>query len=112
MTKRILDYDPQTAITTTFDYDPHNDTAIVSREQDVGLILDINKAITNNEDISKKGIKEGWWHYAQVPNIVIEKWRTEHGVDFFNKDHQKAWLKLLNQPEYRYLKTTTKMHRG
>lgn len=112
MSKRVLDYDPLTGITTNFEYNYATDETTISREQDVELILDINKAITNDEDISKKGIKHGWWHYAQVPNIIIEKWRREHGVDFFNKDHQKAWLKLINQPEYRYLKTTTKMHRG
>ncbi len=112
MSKRILDYDPQTAITTWFDYDPSTDETHIGREQDVSLILDINKAITNDEDISKAGIKSGWWHYAQVPNIIIEKWLNEYGVDFYNKDHSKAVFKLLNDPQYRYLKTTTKMHRG
>lgn len=112
MAKRILDYDPQTAITTTFDYIPETDTTVIAREQDVSTILDINKAIANDDDLTKKGMKAGWWHYAQIPNIIIEKWITEHGVDLFNKDHQKAVFKLLNQPEYRYLKTTTKMHRG
>ena len=88
------------------------DETTIGRHQDVETILDINKAITLDEDISKRGIKAGWWHYATIPNIIIEKFRTEHGVDFFNKDHQKAIFRLLNQPEYRYLKTTTKMHRG
>ena len=112
MSKRVLEYDPLTAITTYFDYDYSSDKTTISREQDVELILDINKAIQNDESISKAGIKDSWWHYAQVPNIVIEKWKSEHGVDMFNKDHQKAVFRLLNQPEYRYLKTTTKMHRG
>ena len=112
MSKRILEYDPVTAITTTFEYDPISDETIIGRHQDVGVILDMNKAVANDEDISKRGIKAGWWHYATIPNIIIEKFRTEHGVDFFNKDHQKAIFRLLNQPEYRYLKTTTKMHRG
>ena len=107
-----MDYDPLTAITTTFEYDEVTDRTTIGREQDVSIILDANKAITNDESISKQGIKSGWWHYAQVPNIVIEKWLNEHGVNFYNKDHQKAVFKLLNQPEYRYLKTTTKMHRG
>ena len=112
MSKRILDYDPWTGITTTFEHDSVTDETTIGRHQDVETILDINKAIAKDEDIWKRGVKNSWAHYAQVPNIVIEKWRREHGVDFFNKDHEKAWLKLLNQPEYRYLKTTTKMHRG
>jgi hypothetical protein len=112
LAKRILDYDPETAITTWFDYDPSTDETTIAREQDVSTILDINKVIQNDDQISRDGIKSGWWHYAQIPNIVIERWITEHGVDLYNKDHQKAVFRLLNQPEYRYLKTTTKMHRG
>lgn len=113
MTKRVLEYDPLTGITTSVEYVPETDTTIVHREQDtVGLILDANKALQNDEKFTKDGIKNSWWHYAQIPNIIIEKWLNEHGVDLYNKDHQKAVFRLLNQPEYRYLKTTTKMHRG
>ena len=101
-----------TGVTTTFDYDHSTDKTIIGYEQDVSLLLDANKALQNDEEYSKKGIKDGWWHYAKIPMIVIEKWLNEHGVDAFNKDHQKAVYRLLNQPEYRYIKTTTKMHRG
>lgn len=110
--KRVLDYDPQTGITTYFDFDHASNTTIVGREQDVSLILEANKTLQNNEDYSKKGIKDGWWHYASYPAVVIEKWLNEFGVDVFNRDHQKKVLELTNRPEYRYLKTTTKMHRG
>jgi hypothetical protein len=112
LAKQILDYDPFTGMTTTFEYDHATDETTIGREQDVSFLLDMNRAMANDEYISKEGIKNGWWHYAQIPNIVIEKWLNEHGVDLYNKDHQKAVFKLLNQPEYRYLKTTTKMHRG
>jgi hypothetical protein len=112
MAKRVLDYDPFSKITTYFEYHPETDTAVTIREQDTSLILDANKVLQNNDQLTRDGIKNSWWHYAQIPNIVIEKWLTEHGVDLYNKDHQKAVFRLLNQPEYRYLKTTTKMHRG
>jgi len=101
-----------TGITTTFDYIPETDTTILYREQDVSAILDANKAIANDGQITKDGIKGNWWHYFQIPNIVIEKWLNEHGVDVYNKDHMKKVFELVNRPEYRYLKTTTKMHRG
>ena len=113
MAKRVLDYDPMTGITTYFDYiHEEGEKTIITREQDVSTILEANKAIQNDDQITRDGIKKSWWHYAQIPNIIIEKWQTEHGVDLFNRDHQKAVFRLLNQPEYRYLKTTTKMHRG
>ena len=110
--KRILDYDPFSRITTTFDYVPETDTTVLYREQDVSHILDMNKALQNEPDITKQGIKTGWWYYSQIPAIVIEKWLNEFGVDVYNRDHQKKVFELTNRPEYRYLKTTTKMHRG
>lgn len=115
MAKRILDYDPFSGITTTFDYEHDTDTAIVARSQDVSLILDANKVLQNNDEVTKKGIKNDWWHYAQIPNIVMEIWLTKHGVDAMKKENWEkgggVW-KLLNDPEYRYLKTTTKYHAG
>lgn len=112
MTKRIVDYNPHNGVTTYFDYDHASDTTIVGYEQDVSLILDVNKKLQNDDDYSKKGIKQSWWHYATYPPIIINKWLMEYGVNVFNKDHQKKVLELTNRPEYRYLKTTTKMHRG
>jgi hypothetical protein len=101
-----------TGITTSVDYIPESDKTVVIREQDASLIIEANKVLQNNDDLTKGGIKNSWWHYAQIPNIVIEKWKSEHGVDLFNKDHQKAVFKLLNDPQYKYLKTTTKYHAG
>ena len=112
MTKRVLDYNPYSGITTTFDYNPVDDTTTIGRYEDVSAVIEYGKDLQKHEQYSKDGIKNGWWHYFTLPNIIIEKWKNEHGVDVFNKDHQKAVFRLVNQPEYRYLKTTTKMHRG
>lgn len=101
-----------TGMTTFHEYIHSEDKTIISREQDVTSILEMNKAMANNDDVWKEGVKNCWAHYAQIPNIIIEKWLNEHGVNLYDKDHQKAVFKLLNQPEYRYLKTTSKMHRG
>lgn len=108
--KQVLEYDPWSGITTTFDYDEASDTTIISREQDVSSLLDFNKTLANEDGVTKEGIKNSWWLYANIPNIVIEKWLNEHGVNVYDKDHNKAVFRLLNQPEYRYLKTTNKFH--
>ena len=112
MSKRVLDYDPTSGITTYFDYEADNDTALIYHEQDVTPILDMNKALQNEPDAWKQGVKNSWAHYAQIPNIVVQKWLNEHGVNLYDKNHQKAVFRLLNDPEYRYLKTTTKFHAG
>lgn len=115
MAKRILDYDPFTQITTYHEYIESEDKEIITTEQDVSFLLDMNKALQNETDATKQGIKNGWWHYAQIPNVIQEKWLFEHGVDVFKKENWekngRVW-KLLNDPEYRWLKTTTKYHAG
>lgn len=108
MTKRIVDYDPYTRMTTTFDYDHVSDTTIIGREQNVEGIIEVNKALANNEDYTKGGIKESWFHCATIPNVVAEIWLNRYGVNVFDKNHTKAVKRLLNDPEWRYLKTTTK----
>lgn len=99
-------------MTTYFDYDHATDTTIVGSEQDVSVLLAVNKELQKSESYTRKGIKASWWHYASYPAIIIEKWMREYGVNVWNKDHQKKVFELTNRPEYRYLKTTTKMHRG
>lgn len=115
MSKRVLEYDPFSGITTYFEYHPENDETVISREQDVSFLLDMNKSMANDGDIWKQGVKNNWAHYAQIPNIVIEKWLNEHGVDAMKSENWEKYgpvWKLLNSPEYRYLKTTSKMHWG
>ena len=108
--KRIIDYNPLTGISTWFEYHSETDMTVISRLQDVEPILELNKAKANDTDLTKRGFNESWWEYASIPNIVIEKWKTEFGIDVYNKDHWKAIFKKLNDPEYRYLKTTAKWH--
>ena len=36
---------------------------------------------------------------------VVYEWKRTYGVDLFNKDHKEGVRKLLNSPDYRYLKT-------
>jgi hypothetical protein len=107
LAKRIVDYDPFTRVTTTFDYDHVSDTTYVGTYQDITPILELNKALQNDENYSKDGIKDEWWHMCKIPNLVIEKWRNEKGIDVLNKDHWPAVKKLLNDPEYKWLKTTS-----
>ena len=110
MSKRILDYDPQTGVTEYFEYDSLSDTTTLSRHQDVESVLEGNKTLQNDTDYTKKGIKGSFWHYANIPLITIEKWLNEEGIDVFNKNHERKVFQKLNSPEYRFLKTTHKTH--
>lgn len=109
MAKQILDYDPDTLTTQYHHFDPVTGITTIETVQNVEPYLERNKILRNDEDYSRRGIKNEMWHYASIPNQVIEKIRQDHGLDVFNKDHSKAVLRIINT-EYPYLKVTTKHH--
>ena len=84
MSKRLLDYDPFTGITQYFTYDAETDRTIIESTADVEASLELGKAMQNHPEYSKDGIKSGWWHFAHIDPILIEKWRIEKGIDIFN----------------------------
>ena len=110
--KRELSYDPMTGVRETWGYDPDTDTTYIETSQDVEPILDINKAIANDDDATRKGIKDGMWRYAVIPLIVQLRWLTEYGSANWpmKPGNEKLLFKLLNSPEWRYLRTTGKIH--
>lgn len=52
------------------------------------------------------------WHYASIPLIVQLKWLTEYGKENYplKQGNEKLLFKLLNSPEWKYLKATGKLH--
>jgi len=109
--KRFVDYDPVSGITTYSDYESATDTLKVGYEfESVAPALDHNKALQNDEQYTKDGIKAGWWHYAHIPISLIHKWQVEEGINVLDKNDERKVFQKLNSPEYRYLKTTTKTH--
>ena len=103
---KFVDYDPERDVATYEDmYDGHLQ---IHYRQDVEPVLEYTKAL-RNDDLTDYGIKNDMWHYAYIPPVMILMMRFKHGVDIFNKDHQKKFFQLLNT-EYPYLKTTTKNH--
>lgn len=110
MLRKLLDHNPLTGESVVFEADGAKVT--LTHEQNVESILDANKRLANDQSASRKGIKNEMWHYATIPNVVALKWKLELGVDIFDPSHRKAMFRLLNQPEYAYLKTTTLKHGG
>lgn len=110
MGTRIVDVDPFSGETVTFRYDHKDDSFVIGHHQDCTPIIEDNKRAMLNVDKHKAQSKYEWAHYAKIPNIIILKWRLENGVDFFNRDHWKDVMKLLNSREYAYLKRTTYFH--
>jgi hypothetical protein len=104
----LFDYDPLTGVAEYFDYDRENDVAVIRTVQDVDGFLDEMKRRRQDAELTRKGIKQGWWHYASIPSVVILQLRAK-GIDVYNKDHAKAVFREINE-NYPYLKTTDKKH--
>lgn len=103
---KFVEYDPLRGMAL---YEDMNDNHMqVHYRQDVEPLLEYTKLL-RNEGATDSGIKNDFWHYAQIPETVILEMRFKHGVDLFNKDHEKRVFELINR-EYPYLKTTNKHH--
>lgn len=97
---RLLDFDPATGLETYHEYDAATDTTLLHYRQDVEPILEANKARAN----AATGPMGEMVHVASIPVSVQLKWYVEKGVDVLNPDHKKAVAKLLDDPDWRYLK--------
>ncbi len=91
---KTYEYNEQTG--TYYEIEDHVDGGLIIKTlQDVEPVLEHVKEI-RNRGTNDKGIKQNWWPYATVPAAVWLKWKSDYGVDIFDKNHQGAVLKLLN----------------
>ena len=77
-----------------------------SRSADLQANVDENKRLQNDDRNRFKVDGITFERVASVPLYLVELWKKQYGVDVFNKDHEKAVARLLNDPDLRYLKTT------
>lgn len=103
MSKRLFDYDPLTGITEYFE-DLGGDKFAIHTTQNVDPFIEANK---QKQNTGKEYWKAGgdMRHEATVPIGVQYEWMTKYGIDVYNPDHLKGVTRLLNDPEWRYLKT-------
>jgi len=107
--KRLLDYDPLTGKKEIAHYDYQTDTLTIETQQDVQKALDYTKSLANDTTYTRKGMKEGWLHYAHLPDSVILELRVKHGLSIHNPDHTNAIFRKVNEL-YPHLKTTVMRH--
>jgi hypothetical protein len=103
MTEYLLDRNPQTGITETFEYDDVTGKITLRRWQDVEAAIDVNKGFHLYGD----GKGRDMWYAASIPAEVAAKWLAEKGVNTWRKDHWPAVRKLLNDPEWKHLRPTS-----
>lgn len=89
---------------------------IIKRTQDVSAILENNREMANANDQGWRKKDDKSLLIASIPNIVIEMWLKE-GINVWLAKvdrrtgrpnwHLKQVLRRLDDPEWRYLKTTS-----
>lgn len=113
MARRLIEHDPLTHQSVWHHYDHETRTTTIETVQDVAPYLRVTQAERNRgvggakglNDISRKQIKDGWWHVARIPVTVQHYWLKTYGVDIYNKHHQDRVRKLLNDPDWAYLRS-------
>jgi len=94
--RKILDTDPITGIRHVFDYDNETDQATITAEQDVGTVVEANKAAFNDAP-TRHG---EWTKVASLPLVVYMDLK-QRGI----LDDQKKLKEWLNSSENRHFRT-------
>lgn len=103
----FFDYDPDYGLTRYTEMADEDRIRLIT-VADVEPVLDHAKALRNAPEISERGIKKGFWHYATIPPIVQLLLRKK-GIDVFNPEHGKRVRQEIDR-NYPYCKTTDKRH--
>jgi hypothetical protein len=105
MTKRLLGWDEATGLAQWWHAD--SDDWAQEQVQFAAPILDLNKEAQNHCDPynGERDVRM----VARIPLIIIAKWRNELGIDYWSRDPdmQRKVDALLNDPEWRWLRTDT-----
>jgi len=94
--RKILDTDPITGIRHVFDYDNETDQATITAEQDVGTVVEANKAAFNDAPTRHGEFTK----VASLPMVVYVDLK-KRGI----LDDQAALKKWLNDPDNRVFRT-------
>lgn len=109
--ERLLSFDPVTRLFEYHSYDPDTDTSVIRTVGDCEPFIEQNKLRANDAEYTKQGIKNEFWHYASIPPAIQVKWLIEDGIDVYKKEHGEKLSRKLMDPEYRFIKTTSKNHK-
>lgn len=108
MITRSLGKDELTGLETIHHYDEVTGETHIEYKQDIQGIIDLNKKL-HNTDIQEKGIKKDFMLAARIPEIVQIQWMHKYGIkDIYSEEYWPKIRKLLNSPEYKYLRVGNK----
>lgn len=103
--KRHFDFDPVYGMDEVFHFDESTGGFAIETRADVEPMLEENKR-KQNDGTDGYTPSRDMKHIACIPNVIVEMWRNKLGVDIFNKNHEPAVKRLLNDPDWQYLRTS------
>lgn len=101
---RLFDADPLSEQEEYFYFDDDRDEITIETRNDVEPLLDVNKRFFNDGT-------NGWTpsrdlkRIATIPPEIVLLWKERYGIDLFDKNHSAGVKRLLNDPEWLYLRT-------
>jgi hypothetical protein len=101
--------DPFTGIMETYWHDPMNpDSMTIQTTYDCTDVIEANKQKVADNRHQRFG-SEMMHHFAEIPNGVVVKFKKDFNIDVFSKEpeQRRRLLRKLEDPEWKYLKTTT-----
>lgn len=104
--RRLIDWDPETREALWHHWDDATGTAMLETVHDVEPILEANRAVRIEDERLRPGRMGDMFRVASIPNGVAHKWLIEKGLNIHDRNHWPAVKKLLNDPEWRYLRTS------
>ena len=96
------------AVQSRHHFDASERVHVFERVQDVEDIIEWNKAFQTVD----QGRAETFHMIGQIPNILIEKWLIEDGIEYrelmSGDGLERIIKKKLRDPDYAWLRTTSK----
>lgn len=103
MTRLRFDDGEFTGIREDLIFDDAENKVILHRYADVEPIIDQNKRMfTHNDGYSPS---REWKRVARIPIAVQLEWIQKYGVDPLKKGNEQLLKRLLNDPDWVYLRT-------
>lgn len=93
--------DSNGGVLSEFHYDRSEERAIINTVQDVEPYLERNKqeyhsAPSRFGDVAK---------VASIPEVIMEKWCNEDGINYMAHENRHLLRKKLNDPDNQFLRT-------
>lgn len=100
----LIDSNPLTGLNKYIASDVDDpDRVLIRYEQSaeaIQQVIDRNKA----SQVNGFDKRSDMWHAAHIPVGVMYEWKKKHGVDAWDPAHRPAVMRLLNDPDYRWLR--------